>query len=95
VRCAGAEAVRAAGRQVRQKRQERFWEARMRKARAQQRTVDVVSLEKDIHLVRAPGAMSAEAAAEKAAAAAERKRERKRERLRVPVEPAAPQAMQE
>ncbi len=55
VRCAGAEAVRAAGRQVRQKRQERFWEARMRKARAQQRTADVVSLEKDIHLVRAPG----------------------------------------
>jgi hypothetical protein len=83
------------GRQVRQKRQERFWEARMRKARQQQRTADVVSLEKDIHLVRAPGAMSAEAAAEKAAAAAERKKERKRERLRVPVEPAAPQAMQE
>ena len=82
--------------QVRQKRQERFWEARMRKARQQQRTADVVSLEKEIHLVRAPGAMSAEAAAGKATAAKEKKKEKKKERLRVAVEPAAvPQAMQE
>ena len=68
----------------------------MRKARQQQRTADVVSLEKEIHLVRAPGAMSAEAAAEKATAAKEKKKEKKKERLRVAVEPAAvPQAMQE
>ena len=66
----------------------------MRKARQQQRVADVVSLEKEIHLVRAPGAMTAEAAAEKAAAA-ERKKEKKREKLRVAAEPVGAQAMQE
>ncbi|KAK9828075.1 hypothetical protein WJX81_000338 [Elliptochloris bilobata] len=80
--------------EVRKARQDRFWEARMRKARQQQRTADVVSLEKEIHLVRAPGAMTAEAAADKAAAATKRK-EKKRENLRVAAEPVAAQAMQE
>lgn len=66
----------------------------MRKARQQQRVADVVSLEKEIHLVRAPGAMTAEAAAEKAVAA-DRKKEKKREKLRVAAEPVGAQAMQE
>ena len=66
----------------------------MRKARQQQRVADVVSLEKEIHLVRAPGAMTAEAAAEKAAAA-DRKKEKKRDTLRVAAEPVGAQAMQE
>lgn len=45
---------------IRKKRQDRFYELRMSKARAQQKEADKQQLEQEIHLIKAPGAQKAE-----------------------------------
>lgn len=47
---------------VRTARQDRFHEARMRKAKVQQAAADRKQLEQEIHLVKAPGALAKEKA---------------------------------
>lgn len=53
--------------EIRKARQDRFYEARMSKAREQQAVADRKQLEQEIHLVRAPGALAKDKAAKLAA----------------------------
>ncbi|GIL75826.1 hypothetical protein Vretifemale_5552 [Volvox reticuliferus] len=45
---------------IRQKRQDRFYEKRMQRAKKQQLQADKVELEKEVHLIKAPAAIRAE-----------------------------------
>lgn len=45
--------------EIRKKRQDRFYEVRMQKARKQQKLADKTQLEKEIHLVKAPASLRA------------------------------------
>lgn len=62
---------------IRVKRQDRFWEARMAGNKAAQRAADLRELEEDIHLVRAPKSLQ------------KAKKEEVREKERVLAEDAA------
>jgi len=53
--------------EVREKRQERFWELRMAKARGAKVAADRKELEQQIHLVKVPTEGAAEAAKDKVA----------------------------
>jgi large subunit ribosomal protein L24e len=46
--------------EVREKRESKFWESRMKGKKSQERKEAAVELEQNIHLVKAPGAMVAE-----------------------------------
>jgi len=46
--------------EIRTKRQDRFYEKRMQRAKQLQKKADKVQLEKEIHLVKAPAALTAE-----------------------------------
>eukprot|EP00246_Nothoceros_aenigmaticus_P003766 TRINITY_DN14952_c0_g1_i1.p1 TRINITY_DN14952_c0_g1~~TRINITY_DN14952_c0_g1_i1.p1 ORF type:complete len:188 (+),score=34.94 TRINITY_DN14952_c0_g1_i1:45-566(+) len=46
--------------EVRERRQSKFWENRMKSKKAKERKEAAVELEQNIHLVKAPGAMAAE-----------------------------------
>ena len=61
--------------EIRTKRQERFHELRMARAKAQQSKADRVQLEKEIHLVKAPDSLRAEKQKLKVAAEAVAQRE--------------------
>lgn len=56
---------------VREKRQERFWEARMARAKGAKVAADRKELEKQIHLVKAPEALQKDRAAAKEKVAVE------------------------
>ena len=53
---------------VREKRQERFWEARMAKAKGVQVASDRKELEQQIHLIKAPDSLLKDKAGQKAKA---------------------------
>jgi hypothetical protein len=73
--------------QIRKARQDRFYDTRMKGAKALQKIADKKQVENEIHLIRAPGAKITDGLA---------KAEKSREKLRVPVEKAAkPVPMQE
>lgn len=65
--------------EIRVARQDRFYEQRMSKAKVEQRAADRKQLEQEIHLVKAPGALAKERA----------------QKLKVAVEPAQEDTMQE
>lgn len=45
--------------EIKQRRQERFYEKRMLRARQQEKTAEKVQLEKEIHLIKAPATLTA------------------------------------
>jgi large subunit ribosomal protein L24e len=66
---------------IRSRRQERYYEARMRAARPGKRAAARKELVEAVHLVRAPEGLVAAAAAEKAAAAAQKAKIREKVRV--------------
>ena len=67
------------GAQIREKRQARFYEARMALAKQQARLADRKTVEEQVHLVKAPESLL-------------KQQDAHREKLRIPVEQAAAQA---
>ena len=65
--------------QIREKRQARFYEARMALAKQQARLADKKTVEEQVHLVKAPQSLL-------------KQQDSQREKLRIPVEQAASQA---
>lgn len=61
--------------EVRQRRQDRFYEARMSKAKRQQTAAARAQLEQEIHLVRAPASLLAKEKGEKLKVAVEARQE--------------------
>jgi len=60
-RTAVAKTLKAIGKidQIRSKRQERFYEKRMNKAKIMEKKAERVQLEKEIHLIKAPASLTA------------------------------------